>query len=94
MEIRIKRFFATLRFAQNDNYLDNKGKGVGSGEAASNPFTPSNTITYCHSERSEESLIIPRTTVFNNLKERCRQYAIGGLQEYSMRNIYTFFFGQ
>ena len=67
MEIRIKRFFATLRFAQNDNYLDNKGKGVGSGFATSNPLTPSNTITYCHSERSEESLIIPRTTVSMNI---------------------------
>ena len=70
MEISFKRFFATLRFAQNDNYLDNKGKGVGSGEAASNPFTPSNTITYCHSERSEESLIFTRTVVKDNKQIR------------------------
>ncbi len=63
MEIRIKRFFATLRFAQNDNYLDNKGKGVGSGFTTSNPLTLSITINCCHSERSEESLIIPWATV-------------------------------
>jgi len=60
----IKRFFATLRFVQNDNYLDNMGKGVGSGSATSNPLTLSNTITCCHSERSEESLIFRPKVVF------------------------------
>jgi hypothetical protein len=48
----IKRFFITLRFVQNDNYLDDMGKGVGSGGANSNPITFSNAITCCHSERS------------------------------------------
>ena len=38
MAINIKRFFATLHFAQNDNYLDNSGKGVGGSKAASNPL--------------------------------------------------------
>jgi hypothetical protein len=57
----IIRFFATLCFAQNDNYLDIKGQEVGSGGAASNLLTLSNAITCCHSERSEESLIFPRT---------------------------------
>jgi hypothetical protein len=57
MAISVNRFFATLRFAQNDNYLDIKGKGVESGSATFNPLTLPNTITCCHSERSEESLI-------------------------------------
>jgi hypothetical protein len=60
MAISNRRFFASLCFAQNDNYLGNKGKGVGSGFATSNPLTLSNTITCCHSEHSEESLIFPR----------------------------------
>ncbi len=34
----LKRFFATLRSAQNDNYLSVNGEGVGSSGAASNPF--------------------------------------------------------
>jgi hypothetical protein len=63
MAISIKRFFATLRFAQNDNYLDNKGKGAGSGSATSSPLTLPNTLTRCHSELSEESLVFPRTLV-------------------------------
>jgi hypothetical protein len=63
MTISIKRFFATLRFAQNDNYLDPADKGVGSGEATSNPLIRSYTITCCHSEHSEESLIYPKTVV-------------------------------
>jgi hypothetical protein len=61
MAISIKRFFATLRFTQNDNYLDDKGNWVGSGTATSNPITLSNVISRCHSERSEESLIFFRT---------------------------------
>jgi hypothetical protein len=61
MAIGIKRFFASLRFAQNDNYLGSKGKRVGSGSATFNPLTLSNGITYCHSEYSEESLIFPQT---------------------------------
>jgi hypothetical protein len=64
MANRIKRFFATLRFAQNDNCLDNMGKGVGSGSATSNPLTLTDDITFCHSERSEESLIFSRPIVF------------------------------
>jgi len=60
MAISIQRFFVTLRFALNDNYLDNKGEGFGSGGAASKPLTLSNVITCCHSECSEESLILPR----------------------------------
>jgi len=61
MTIHIKRFFATLRFAQNDNYLDDMGMGVGSGSATSNPHTLPNNITRCHSEHSEESLLFHRT---------------------------------
>jgi hypothetical protein len=61
MTIRIIRFFASLLFAQNDNYLDYTGNGVGSGPATSNPITLSNVISRCHSERSEESLIFFRT---------------------------------
>ena len=61
MAISIKRFFATLRFAQNDKYLDHNGEGVGSGGATSNPLSNSNNITCCHSEHSEESLIYHRT---------------------------------
>ena len=41
------------------------GKGVGSGGATSNPLTLSTNITYCHSERSEESPILSRTVVIN-----------------------------
>jgi len=63
MTISLKRFFATLRFAQNDNYLENKGNGVRSGVASSNPIPLSRTITCCHSERSEESLIFLRTVL-------------------------------
>jgi len=54
----MKRFFATLRYALNDNYLDNKVKGVGSGTATSYPLNLSNTIICCHCKRSEESLRI------------------------------------
>ena len=39
MAISIRRFFATLRFALNDNYLECKGKGVESGSATFNPLT-------------------------------------------------------
>jgi hypothetical protein len=45
----IKRFFATLRFAQNDNCLDNMGKGFGSGSATSKPLTFTYDITFCNS---------------------------------------------
>jgi hypothetical protein len=74
------RFFASLRFAQNDNYLCIMGDGVGSGSATSNPITLQNDMTCCHSEHNEaclvarlndtvgqgrqESLIFSRTTRF------------------------------
>ena len=48
MVINNKRFFATLHFAQNDNYLGRKGKVVGSGKATSNHLTLSIAITCCH----------------------------------------------
>ena len=61
----IERFFATLRLAQNDNYLDDMVKGVGIGGAKSNTLDLSNNITCCHSERSEESFISPDTSDFS-----------------------------
>ncbi len=64
------RFFATLRFAQNDNYLSVNGEGVGSGSAASNPLTSPNAITCCHSERSEESIIFTREVIRNKYQTK------------------------
>ena len=61
--ISLKRFFASLRFTQNDNCLENWGKMVGSGKATSNHLPRSSPITCCHSERSEESLIFIRTPI-------------------------------
>ena len=60
--------FATLRFAQNDNYLNIMGEGGGSGNATSTSLTSQNDITRCHSERSEESLNFSRTVLFIFMK--------------------------
>ena len=40
MVISLIRFFASIRFAQNDNHLVGSGKGAGSGRATSCPLTP------------------------------------------------------
>ncbi len=55
------RFFASLRFAQNDSYLDYLGEGAACGSATSSPLTLQNIVTCCHSERSEESQKIFQT---------------------------------
>jgi hypothetical protein len=33
------RFFASLRFAQNDSYIGGMGEGIGSSRTTSNPLT-------------------------------------------------------
>jgi hypothetical protein len=63
MIIKINRFFASLRFALNDNYLGYQGEWAACGSATSSPLTLLNNVTYCHSERSEESIKIPRMSI-------------------------------
>ena len=67
LAISIKRFFAKLRFAQNDKYLDIVGEGDGNSGATSVPLPSSTTIICCHSERSEESLIFHQTRMIKNI---------------------------
>ena len=50
------RFFVSLRFAQNDNYLTIVGREVEVAFPLPPPSSIQNDITRCHSERSEESL--------------------------------------
>jgi len=72
MAIGLIRFFASLRFAQNDNYLGMMGEGGGSGKATSTSLTHQNVITRCHSEsrifRDEESLNFSRTALKNKFQ--------------------------
>jgi len=59
----VLRFFAPLRYAQNDSYLSDKVEGVTCRCAACNPLYQYYPATPCHSERSEESHNFYRTTI-------------------------------
>jgi len=57
-------FFASLRFAQNDRYLNFPEEVVG-GNATNHLLLSLKTLSNCHSEQSEESHTINKTAMLN-----------------------------